>query len=937
MHPLRTLVRAGLAALLGLAAQAVAAPKIEPTEKGLLLQNGEQLRLTFAYPKLTATDGKPVVKLVEWKAVPGGADLKYERGAEATLRIDGGRVEARFRNVPPEVRLVGSDTLVNYSFATGGLWQAGRAEPRPFPETQPAKPHLFQGNVGEFTIHDFAGKILRLTIPDHSYLQITDNREWGWKIFAVKFHSGFDHANPVWRLRVSATADDGDAAHAAGAGAERKFIIDRFGQEVAKTWPGKLSSEDELRADIADDEAYYASLNPPAYDRYGGLPGSGERLGLRKTGFFHVEQKDGRWYLVNPEGNATFYKGVSCFGRYNHTYVAGRESIYEWLPSPAGEFRTAYLRDGEDRTSFSYHDANVIRKYGRPIDAKEWMHRMIGRARALGFNGRGAFSAWNDAFREAGFPYVATLPVSEWNKHRIHYLPGARYIMDPWDERNRRNYELNCAEIVAASADDPLLIGYYLQNEPLYEDIPRVVPGLDGRHACKRELVKMLEEKYGTIARFNAAWGLDAESFDALRDRGLAVSTPAAREDIKAFTGLFLEEYYKLTAEVFRKYDPNHMLVGSRLQYGTINNEQLCRIMGRYVDVVSFNYYTYAFDSGFLRRIHDWTGGKPMLLSEFYWNSPSDSGLPGGVKDVASQQERGLAYRNYVEKAAALPFVVGVEWFQLVDQSRTGNWFSKYNGENGNCGLFSAADRPHKEMLAHMVVTNREIHDVIAGRRAPFSYDNPRFMDNAAGGRVHTIQRAHGPIVLNGTVENSWPGLPYEVIAGGRLVQGASADGLEAAYKTTWDDEHLYLHVKVSDRTPMRNKQTGANLWMGDGVELFIGHERLEDGGPLLDSDRQILLGAGLVDGKPQTHVARVATQPEIRTIVLPEGETGYVLQAAIPWSALGFKPKVGDTIRFDIAIDDSEDGARRLRQLVWNGTEKNSGDRGAWGRARLN
>lgn len=29
-------------------------------------------------------------------------------------------------------------------------------------------------------------------------------------------------------------------------------------------------------------------------------------------------------------------------------------------------------------------------------------------------------------------------------------------------------------------------------NEPLYEDIPKVVPGLNGSFACKRALVAML-------------------------------------------------------------------------------------------------------------------------------------------------------------------------------------------------------------------------------------------------------------------------------------------------------------------------------------------------------------------------------------------------------------------------------------------------------------
>ena len=42
------------------------------------------------------------------------------------------------------------------------------------------------------------------------------------------------------------------------------------------------------------------------YDRYGGWM----KLAGTKTGFFHTQQIDGRWWLVTPEGHAFFSKGV---------------------------------------------------------------------------------------------------------------------------------------------------------------------------------------------------------------------------------------------------------------------------------------------------------------------------------------------------------------------------------------------------------------------------------------------------------------------------------------------------------------------------------------------------------------------------------------------------------------------------------------------------
>lgn len=84
-------------------------------------------------------------------------------------------------------------------------------------------------------------------------------------------------------------------------------------------------------------------------------------------------------------------------------------------------------------------------------------------------------------------------------------------------------------------------------------------------------------------------------------------------------------------------------------------------------------------------------------------------------------------YRNYVEQSAALGFVIGIEWFTLIDQATTGRWFSKHNGESYNTSLVSVADHPWKDMLAEIMKTNHKIYDLLLGKRAPFSWDDARF------------------------------------------------------------------------------------------------------------------------------------------------------------------------------------------------------------------
>ena len=907
-------------------AQVMTAATISPSNAGITLDAGTMGKFTVEYPQLCGKDQKPNHKLIEKTANGGKAVLKYEGGGEIDVDVKPtGEVLLTFSKIPADVSQFSGTMMISFTLANGGVWKVDAQAEQPFPAEKPAKPHLFQGHARKITIKGYDGRSFSLGLPEYSYLQLTDNREWGWKIFALRFNVPFNPDVKTQKLLLT-------AGEAQNSEVKATAQVDSFGQNTRVEYPDKVKSLAELKADAETEKAYYAGFNPPKLDAFGGLPGSGEKLGLKKTGFFHVEKINECWYLVNPAGNAFFHLAIGCFQPASATYVAGREQIYEWLPPKSGEFASAWLK--QDPNSVDFHVVNQIRKYGKTEDHTQWLERFIYRVRQFGFNSGGPFTGNMDQQpADASFPYVSGLPLNQWDAG-ITRIPGIRETWDPFDAKVCANIEKDYSRL-EKNKNNPLIIGYFIINEPLYEDIPKVIPTLGGKWACKRELVANLEKKYGEIAAFNQAWNMKAKSFAELNDQGLPVTTRSAAEDMQAFTEHFLDTLMNVVCTTARKYDPNHMIIGNRLQSGTINNQALCRIFGKYLDVMSFNYYTYYLDKDFLKRIYSWTG-RPMFLSEFYWNSPSDTGLPGGVKDIGSQVERGLAYRNYVEQAAATGYIVGIEWFTLIDQPLTGNWFSKYSGENGNTGLFSVVDRPYKAMIAEMIKTNYNIYKVMAGEQQPFVYDDPRFNQVAAGKKMLKIAHATGPIKIDGGTAN-WPGLPAETISSKRLVEGNNAGGVEASFKLCWDEKYLYVLVNVTDPTPMQNNNAPDHIWSGDAVELFIGAEKPDEGGSLLFTDRQILLSAALKDGHGQSFINHAPSQAECPMAVVPHGDgKGYTLEAAIPFSALNLNPKDGVKFRFDLSVDDSEDGHRRLRQLAWNGTNRNSGDRTAWGQAIL-
>ena len=694
-------------------------------DKGIELGCGSMGTFTLEFPKLILTEGTKLDP-VEKQIAGDTATLTYEGGGTIAVNATGGRVTLRFAGLPESTQTCSTEFFIAPSYSAGGRWKTGDAD-GDFPETKPPKPHLYQGNSRNFEFSDINGKRLRFSLPEYTYVQVQDNREWGWNIFWVNFLSPCD--------RNRASAEIGIELDASAA--RRVVLVDRFGQTTRREFPGKVADETDLKTDGESEKEFYAGLVPPVRNRFGGLPGSGAKLGLEKSGFFHVEPKTvgGREVrvLVDPDGDACFHLGVCSFGpAEDFTTVENRADIFEWLPPREGEFAAAWHPEKWwNSRATSFYLANVIRKHGEYNEAAH-LSRLVDRVRRAGFNASGAFSGLADELsRRERFPRVATLPLGAWSLGPA--IPGVRGVFDPFEQANLDKMEGLFAGEVAADAGDPLIVGYFLDNEQAFEDLPKVIPELPAKHACKRALVSLLKERHPSVGEFNRAWGLDAASFDDLADRGLPVTTEAARADVRAFTEQFLETYYRVIVDCFRKHDSNHLLIGNRWQPGTADDEALCRVAGKYMDVISVNYYASGIDESFIRRVHEWSGGKPQMWSEFYFTATGESNAGPGGHDLPTQRERGLAYRHYVEAAASLGFVVGIEWFTLIDQAVSGRYFEGVNGERANTGLFNVADRPYRDMLTGMAETNAGIYDVWLEGKAPYRFEHPQFSGKDAG------------------------------------------------------------------------------------------------------------------------------------------------------------------------------------------------------------
>src|SRR5690606_2908346 len=155
----------------------------------------------------------------------------------------------------------------------------------------------------------------------------------------------------------------------------------------------------------------------------------------------------------------------------------------------------------------SFYIANWVRKFGKPWTREAWLDQTIDRLRAWGFNSVGSFSGYSPKFEERNFPYVMNLGVE--STPGVNALPGrigAGRLLDPFAPGTEEALDRHYAKSVAARAGEKLLIGYYLGNEQHFESLPKLIPTYKSDVHAKVRLVKLLQDKYESVDRFNAAW-----------------------------------------------------------------------------------------------------------------------------------------------------------------------------------------------------------------------------------------------------------------------------------------------------------------------------------------------------------------------------------------------------------------------------------------------
>jgi hypothetical protein len=473
---------------------------------------------------------------------------------------------------------------------------------------------------------------------------------------------GFEMENPVGTPTLEVRAIRLERKSPGDAVLDGLPLVDELGQSVHDSWPGKARSIDELQNAWRDEEQALGY----GLCRYGGFLGTKAAA----TGFFRVEQKDGRWWFVDPDGHLFLSLGADVIQPAMVTPVEGREAFFREQPPQA--VLPARERDGDYGASFLTW--NLLRRFGESwVDG--WIDLTLRRMDAWGLN---TVANWSDErlWEAKRKPYV--IPLASWLTE-VSYLGLPDVYSDAFakeaDERARRQ--------CAPRRDDPWLLGYFPANEPPFPQ-------------KELQTVKLILEGPPSATR-------------AALQKWLAAGDTEARR--KEFVGDAFNRYVEITSAAVKRHDPNHLDLGMRS--GGRPTAAEIRAAGAF-DVYSVNIYDEEVSAARVKEISELTR-KPVLIGEFHFGAPG-RGLAASLVQVRDQKERGKAYRYYVENAFAMPEMVGTHYFQWADQPSTG----RFDGENYNIGLVDVTDRPYPELVDALKETHRRVLRLHTGEIEPF-------------------------------------------------------------------------------------------------------------------------------------------------------------------------------------------------------------------------
>jgi hypothetical protein len=272
----------------------------------------------------------------------------------------------------------------------------------------------------------------------------------------------------------------------------------------------------------------------------------------KSIGFYKVDKKNGRWWLVSPNNDYQFSIGLN---HLDPAAIRFSESEGIWDTRYGNSMKKWLTKVKSDLTEWGF---NCLGWDQEVVIIKPEMHR---HSRSFTY----------EEYQWLDMPYFHMLPIIEshqWEwETKLPDINGAAFT--EWCDYVARN---ECARF----KNDPKLIGYFFTDCPVWI------------HSNK-----------------NNSW--KAPIFDPEMEK-----SESGRKEIFETAS----HYYKTIVESIRRYDPNHMICGDRYEANAPISEEILSAAIPYIDIFSFQCFSTPEDIySKLSRWAKYTG-KPVLLAD---------------------------------------------------------------------------------------------------------------------------------------------------------------------------------------------------------------------------------------------------------------------------------------------------------------------------------
>ena len=406
---------------------------------------------------------------------------------------------------------------------------------------------------------------------------------------------------------------------------------------------------------------YTPVTQAPKLNKYGSWIDGGK---YEATGFFRKEFIDGRWWIIDPEG----YKQL-------HIAVSRVEA------EKSDKF------DGVQKKAFEA-------KYGTD---ENWANMVVDELVPYGFNGIGP---WSDYHITLKATEKEPMVVAGFKPSFIKgYDKDDDNMLDVFDPEFETYADSKAKEWFAPYADDPHILGWITDNEPMAND---------------NMLLSYLTCDPAThIYNYYTAW-------EWLRDRHGedAQVDDITDEDKCDWVEFVYDRYMKVCTDAIRKYDTNHMIIGPKLDKP---HKGSFRGLKKWVDIIAYDYYGNAWTAD-MAQVEQWYlwGGKPLINAEWYVKGmdaitdTNDLTNESGVGyTVLTQQERGHYYHSFVLNMLESKAFVGWQWFRYTDNLGGPSTADSGPDLNSNKGIYTRDYKPHTTILESMKDININVYSLI--------------------------------------------------------------------------------------------------------------------------------------------------------------------------------------------------------------------------------